>query len=131
MPRLHSLLGIGVVCCLAVACQSKQPIKSPPTVSARPDGKYTFVNSKRVSADQLSTIQPGARCTVDTKDSSRSVTGWVKQVGPGGIVLVNAEEIVSHGELPSQEKGGGYTHTRKSQVELAVGEVASVRVFDK
>ncbi|MCY2963855.1 MAG: hypothetical protein NT069_09455 [Planctomycetota bacterium] len=112
------------------ACQSpSKPSSQVKYQRVPPSGKYTFVDVKRFQPNELAQVPKGARCTVETTNTNRSVTGYVQKSGPEGIVLVNAEEIVAKAEVPSNLNGKGYDHHAKDKVTLAVGEVASVRVF--
>ncbi len=124
-PVAAILLFVGVA-----ACQSpSKPSSQVKYQRVPPSGKYTFVDVKRFKSDELAQVPKGARCTVETTNTNRSVTGYVQKSGPDGIVLVNAEEIVAKTEVPSNMNGNGYDHRAKDKVTLAAGEVASVRVF--
>lgn len=130
MIRIWKTFAALVVVVAVAACQSpRQTMSQAKYHRVPPSGKYTFVDVKRYKADELAQVPKGARCTVETSDTNRSVTGYVKSAGPEGIVLVNAEEIVAKTEVPSNMNGKGYSHHSKDKVTLAADEVAAVRVF--
>ncbi|MFN9375387.1 MAG: hypothetical protein ACK6D3_26230 [Planctomycetaceae bacterium] len=131
MARAGMLLLAGVLMTGLAGCQQGSPAKQSATRYQRvpPSKRYAFVDVKRYQPDQLTQVPKGARCTVETRDINRSVTGWVQSAGPEGIVLVNAEEIVAKTEVPSNLNGKGYDHKPKDRVQLSAAEVASVRVF--
>ena len=131
MARAGRLLLAGVLMTGLAACQQGAPSKQSAVRYQRvpPSKRYAFVDVKRYQPDQLTQVPKGARCTVETKDINRSVTGWVQSAGADGIVLVNAEEIVAKTEVPSNLNGKGYEHKARDRVQLSAAEVAAVRVF--
>ena len=131
MARTGVLLLVCLLLTVLSACQQGSASKQSSVRYQRvpPSKKYAVVDVKRYQPDQLTQVPKGARCTVETKDINRSVTGWVQSAGADGIVLVNAEEIVAKTEVPSNLNGKGYDHKPRDRVQLSVAEVSSVRVF--
>lgn len=131
MARTGMLLLAGLLLTGLTACQQGAPSKQSAVRYQRvpPSKRYAVVDVKRYQPDQLPQVPKGARCTVETKDINRSVTGWVQSAGADGIVLVNAEEIIAKTEVPSNLNGKGYEHKPRDRVQLSVAEVSSVRVF--
>jgi len=131
MARTCLLLLAVVIVAGLVGCQQSSPSKQSQVRYQKvpPSKRYSVVDVKRFKADQLAQVPKGARCTVETRDINRSVTGWVQSAGADGIVLVNAEEIVARTEVPSNLNGKGYDHKPRDRVQLSSAEVASVRVF--
>jgi hypothetical protein len=123
-------LAVAIIAGLA-GCQQGSPTKQSQVRYQKvpPSKRYSVVDVKRFQPDQLAQVPKGARCTVETRDINRSVTGWVQSSGADGIVLVNAEEIVARTEVPSNMNGKGYEHKPRDRVQLTSAEVASVRVF--
>ncbi|MFM8217496.1 MAG: hypothetical protein ACKOGA_20210 [Planctomycetaceae bacterium] len=132
MPRLIVSLPGGFALACVLGCASAAPQPTPHyTHHPRPDGRYSYVDVKRYAPQQVAELPPGSRCTVETVGGQKSVTGFVKSASAEGVVLVNAEEIVPRSEVPSNLKGGGYSHTPRAEVRIPATEIAQVRVFAK
>ncbi|MFN5298216.1 MAG: hypothetical protein ACK5HA_07955 [Planctomycetaceae bacterium] len=132
MPRLPLSLpgGFALACAVGCASAARQPTPHY-THHPRPDGRYSYVDVKRYTPQQVAQLPPGSRCTVETVGGERSVTGFVQTASADGVVLVNAEEIVPRSEVPSNLKGDGYSHTPRAEVRIPAAEIAQVRVFQK
>ena len=90
---------VTVLCGILLAgCQ--QPIMST-TTTAAPIGNVENGNaaSEAFLAQQLAALKPGSQCTVTLTDSdweyTREVTGTVASAAEGGVVLSDAEEIIT------------------------------------
>jgi len=132
MTRSHLSLTGGLVLLCVSGCSSAARQPTPHyTHHPRPEGRYSYVDVKRYSPQEVAQIPAGARCTVETVGGQRSVTGFVHSVSRTGIVLVHAEEIVPQAEVPSNLQGSGYKHTPRPEVSIPTEEIAQVRVFAK